>query len=879
LAGSFRYRAFLSYSHSDEAAVSRLHRALERYAIPRRVRRAHALPARLIPIFRDVEELEAASGLTTRLQDAMDQSEWLIVVCSPAAAASRYVNEEVEYFLGKRGASHVLCALLDGEPADAFPPAIRALREEPLAADFRSGHDFELAKLKLIAAIASVGFNELRDREAQRRQRRNAIAALALGAAVTAPLVAWDLFYREHVQYFRDYERRDGIWKGIGEISEGDARHRSQNYRFMRHGRLNPPEEVRATTGLDTCRAWSLDSVLGTPLGDTNYFINSPACTATFQYGQDGHILREVKRNRAGFPLEGITYTSPEVAQFTLEGFGASGSSTGVYYVQFTRYKEGPMKGLERDIRFFFSRENPRPNESRHFGYRYEYDASGKRIRQVPLDGSGEPIAEAIAYRYDDKGQVIEELAQDLEGHPRQRSDGCHGERNRYDGAGNLVLATCIDANGNAGTNIHGVSNQEFGYDDRGNLVRERTLDAAGHPTRTARGVAEVRQVYDDRGWPIERASFDERGEPTIDDEGGHGWWIKHDAMGNDIEYTFFDTSRKVACIFTGVCIWRLEYDSRGLCIGQTYFSPDGHLMLISHGAGMKVKLDGRGNATEVTRLGLDGKAFLAPDLGYAIVRLRRNERGAVVERSFFDADGKPLAQKDGQAGARFEFDDLGNLVEGRFLDTKGELVRIVEGYAVARRKFDRLGQVTERTYYDERLQPVLHSDGYFGYQVRYDNRGQETERRYLGPDGRPFRSTRAGNFGVRYVRNTFGNVSTELFLDASGQPLGGSSFGRIDYRYNEHLREIEKSYWTGDGKPASAPVTHCSVYRTEYDSTGRTTAERCLDASGHPFNRADSGWASKTIEYDTGRKMKERLADAQGRDVSQPPARARASR
>src|SRR5262249_36504086 len=142
----FRYWAFLSYSHADETFARRLHVALERYAIPRRLRKAHALPRRLVPVFRDVEELEAASALTNRLQEALDQSRWLVVLCSPASAKSKYVNAEIEYFIGKHGARRVLCALIEGEPSESFPPAIKALSDEPLASDFREGRDFELGK-------------------------------------------------------------------------------------------------------------------------------------------------------------------------------------------------------------------------------------------------------------------------------------------------------------------------------------------------------------------------------------------------------------------------------------------------------------------------------------------------------------------------------------------------------------------------------------------------------------------------------------------------------------------------------------------------------------------------------------------------------------
>jgi len=293
---------------------------------------------------------------------------------------------------------------------------------------------------------------------------------------------------------------------------------------------------------------------------------------------------------------------------------------------------------------------------------------------------------------------------------------------------------------------------------------------------------------------------------------------------------------------------------------------------LISFGAGMKVRYDYRGLPLEITRLGLDGTPFLLPDYGYAIVRLRWNERGRLLERGFFDATGKPLAQKTGQAGAQFEYDDLGNPVEQRFVDERGALVKIEQGYAIRRTRFDRLGRDIENTFYDERRQPALNRDGYYGFRSEYDRRGFETQRRYLGADGGPFRSRKNGNFGARYVLNRGGEREQEIFLDPSGNPVVGATLGRIEHVFDGYAREIERRYWTGDGKPSAAPLEGCAVFRTQHDSTGRVIAERCLDGSGQPMNRKDTGWAQKTISYESGRKIAERLLDARGREVKPRP-------
>ena len=190
-----RYRAFISYSHRDAAFGRRLHRRLEAYRIPRRlVGRTTPLgqvPRRLAPIFRDREELPAADDLTAEVRTALAASGALIVVCSPAAAASPWVAREVETFRSMHPDRPVLAAIADGEPAEAFPTCLTHLNAagetvEPLAADFRKGRDGErLGLLKLVAGVVALGLDELVQRDAQSRlQRVTAVTAAALVLAV-----------------------------------------------------------------------------------------------------------------------------------------------------------------------------------------------------------------------------------------------------------------------------------------------------------------------------------------------------------------------------------------------------------------------------------------------------------------------------------------------------------------------------------------------------------------------------------------------------------------------------------------------------------------------------------------------------------------------
>jgi hypothetical protein len=119
---SFKYRAFLSYSHRDKAWGKRLHAALEGYRVERdlfgRQTPAGPVPKTLRPIFRDHEDFSAGHSLTEQTITALEASKFLIVICSPSAAQSKYVNEEVRRFKILGRAERVIPVIVDGEPGD-----------------------------------------------------------------------------------------------------------------------------------------------------------------------------------------------------------------------------------------------------------------------------------------------------------------------------------------------------------------------------------------------------------------------------------------------------------------------------------------------------------------------------------------------------------------------------------------------------------------------------------------------------------------------------------------------------------------------------------------------------------------------------------------
>ena len=227
-----RYRVFLSYSHNDTGWARWLMRRLEGFRVPERFH-GRAAPmgevgARIAPVFRDRDELPTTSDLGETIRTALRQSATLVVICSPASAKSRWVQEEILEFKRLGGSARVFAFIVGGEPKaegaedDCFSPALRrelgadgelsANLAEVVAADARpQGDGREDAFIRLVAGLLGVGFDDLRQREHVRRHRRMLwiTAAAVAGMAITLGLALFALKARNEALVARnDAQRR-----------------------------------------------------------------------------------------------------------------------------------------------------------------------------------------------------------------------------------------------------------------------------------------------------------------------------------------------------------------------------------------------------------------------------------------------------------------------------------------------------------------------------------------------------------------------------------------------------------------------------------------------------------------------------------------------
>lgn len=206
------YNAFISYKHAplDSRVAAEIQTQLERFRIPKAIQKQSGI-RKIQRIFRDKEELLITSDLNETIEEALNHSDFLIVICSHASMESVWVQREIAFFLKTHSKKQVLTVVVEGEPADVVPQVLREqevtvtldsgetetvlMPAEPLSCDYRGSlrkaRREELPRLA--AAILGCSYDELRQRQRRYRVRRMsfAFAAVAVLLAALSVYYAW----------------------------------------------------------------------------------------------------------------------------------------------------------------------------------------------------------------------------------------------------------------------------------------------------------------------------------------------------------------------------------------------------------------------------------------------------------------------------------------------------------------------------------------------------------------------------------------------------------------------------------------------------------------------------------------------------------------
>ncbi|MCR5801793.1 MAG: TIR domain-containing protein [Lachnospiraceae bacterium] len=225
------YNAFISYKHAeiDSEVASTVQRSLEHYRIPAKLQKKTG-HKRIERIFRDKDELPITNNLGDTIQTALENSDYLIVICSPHTKESIWVQREIDYFLKSHPEEKVLTVLADGEPIETIPEVLLTdekeivdpdgsvhtiiVPQEPLSCDFRLPRKKALREElpRIVATLIGCTYDDLMNRQRQYKMRRMS-AIFALFMAVAVGFGGYMMYSRDQIRQSRDEikESRDRI--------------------------------------------------------------------------------------------------------------------------------------------------------------------------------------------------------------------------------------------------------------------------------------------------------------------------------------------------------------------------------------------------------------------------------------------------------------------------------------------------------------------------------------------------------------------------------------------------------------------------------------------------------------------------------------------
>ncbi|MBQ2620767.1 MAG: toll/interleukin-1 receptor domain-containing protein, partial [Thermoguttaceae bacterium] len=623
---AYRYFAFISYSSKDQKAAENLQKKIESYQLPSVLRNeleaatGKKFPKRVKPLFRDMTDLSAGLLGKSILRE-LEDSRYLLVICSPDSAKSEWVNQEVENFILMGRYEKIIPYIIDGTPnsgspeTECFPPILRKTREfityshltpeenaerqaklhallDPIHDELKgishSGEGAKISRLKAIARMLEVAPDTIIQRDKQRQKKRifwSSFAALFFAILFTClGLWAWDRYYRVHVGYYADYVECWGVPKGIFPLSAEQRAHRQKHYRIY-------------TQNQKVIRLEHVNSA-GTPVSVTNSEFKDRPMIAVYPIYKAGRLVQRDALDNNGKVIISYYYSGDKMQKVEFKSMASDDTESSTVLTNITSLtKSAQDMSLETKRGEIGNMRLVRDSEGRVIEERFQ-----KGTYDVPT--TDEQGIAGFRYKLDEYGRVIEKIYLDQNGIPRLDKKGVARRTNQYDEHSNLVEAKYFDQNGNLTPNEIGWVHCINTYDKYGNIIKIDYFDASG----------------------------------------------KHRFLSNVY-----------------------KYDDRGNRIEETYLDKDGKPCLIKDGyAKVKTKFDERGNLIELAYFGIDGKPCLC-DSGYAKVTLKYDERGNLIEHVYFGIDGKPCLCKGSHAKVTIKYDERGNIIEHVYFDIDGK--------------------------------------------------------------------------------------------------------------------------------------------------------------------------------------------------------------
>lgn len=752
----YSYYAFISYTEKDEKWAEWLQWELEHYNIPAKVRSEHKeLPERIRPVFWYKNDL-AGAHLSGAIKKELEQSKYMIVVCSSVSAKKDWVNEEVRIFKDELGrGNRIIPFVVEGEiksnnqDLECLPIPLRDLpREKELRSIDVREYGKNKALVNIVSTLLEIRFDVLWNRFKREQLKNRAISATICFLLAFVLFGCWDYFFHTKYDYFIDMADCNGMPTGIIQVSDDEANNHYRLYRFEKRRGL-----LRRVVYVD-CN--------GNPQDHTNTELAERPCIQELIY--NGNELTAIKCKNATEKTLYIMHLSKDKLAADLKDEDESQAANFIY--SSTSVDQG-MLLLQQSS--FLDRVMRSPSKIGR--YIYERDEDGYIIKKIYArhNGDNDDISmdangiSGFEYERDSLHRVVRIRFLDNNYEYTSNTIGVAGKRYKYDEYGNLNIAEYVDKDGKLKYNeLHWAKSVDI-YDSNGYCIDERVFGADGEPCISACGFHRMRVSTIKNRETI--SYFDIKGNPTYtlplgQDPGGYSMITKiRNDLGQVVEIQYKDAEGELCFNQHHIAINRIEYDNNGLATNVCNYDVDDKPCSNIYGIFREhISYNHKGDILEAAfynvnekpiqnNLGIHKIKFVYDNLGYRVTEahaynieslpannqlfngaawVKFNYRGSsrwVSELLFFGIDNKPFETNVG-AKVSCERDTYGQIIKYKYYDEDYKLSSNASHCAIMRLEYNKMGLVTNRSFYNENNNPTTQL-GVFRVSISYTRTGR----------------------------------------------------------------------------------------------------------------------------------------------------------
>lgn len=754
----FSYYAFISYTEKDEKWAEWLQWNLEHYQIPTRVRNErHDLPARVKPVFWYKNDL-AGAHLSGAINKELEQSKYMIVVCSPASAKKEWVNEEVRYFKDTLGrGENIIPFIVDGEinsdnpEQECLPLPIRNLpREKELRGIDVRVYGKNKSLVNIVSTLFNIRFDILWNRFKRERQRRFAIGSAIFALCAFILYGCWDYFLHTKYEYFVDLEDCNGVPTGIIRVSNKDAMQYYRLYRFEYRRRMLQ-------------RVVYVDSD-GNPQNHNNTELADRPCIQQLSY-INGE-LTSIDCKDATLKTLFIMHLSKDKLAADLKDedenqaanfiFSSTSVDQGLSIIQNSAFLDKVLKSPSKIAR-----------------YVYERDDDGYIKRKMFAKHNGE-----------------NDLGMD--------ANGISGFEYERDSLHRVIRIRFLDDHGEYNTNNKGVAGKKYQYDKNGYLTVAEYIDKDGKLKYNELHWAKAIDTYDSKGYCLEERIYGTDGKPCVGVFGYHRTCLTHN--DNVETFSFYDIHNKPTYTLSyggepgGYSCMTIVRNKKGQIVEMQYKDSNGDLCYNHHNVAIrKIEYNNEGLISGVRNFGIDKKPCLNID-GYFYESASYNKQGCETEHAFYGVNGMPIHHRSGIHCLRMKYDDSGRrMIEAHAFNVENIPIfcSLFDGASWVKIAYDGSSRwVSELSFYNPENKPAETRAGAKVCCER-DPNGQITSYKFYNADN--VLSSNATHCAIAELEYNKGGKETERrFYDENKKPMLLSGLFRISRSYNKN-GQLEK--------------------------------------------------------------------------------------